>query len=125
MVGNFTLLFAALFTVLERNNVNPGYAGLSLSYAMAITQVRSLLQFQSLSLIFEYHGHLLTYVQSLNWLVRSATQLETDIVAVERVSEYTQVWSVWSVCLRVNRCWLCSLDFPFFFVSSSLRAKRI
>lgn len=29
--------------------------------------------------------------QTLNWLVRSSSELETNIVAVERVHEYTKV----------------------------------
>lgn len=29
--------------------------------------------------------------QTLNWLVRMTSELETNIVAVERVSEYTEI----------------------------------
>eukprot|EP00043_Microstomoeca_roanoka_P016335 m.166363 g.166363 ORF g.166363 m.166363 type:complete len:1602 (+) comp16436_c27_seq1:218-5023(+) len=65
-LGNCITFFAALFAVVERNTVTGGVVGLSLSYAMSITQ-------------------------TLNWMVRMSSQLETDIVAVERVEEYCSV----------------------------------
>lgn len=33
----------------------------------------------------------LQVTQTLNWLVRMSSELETNIVAVERVSEYTEI----------------------------------
>lgn len=66
MIGNFIIFFAALFAVLGRNSesaINAGLVGLSVSYAMSVTQV-------------------------LNWLVRMASDVETNIVAVERIKEY-------------------------------------
>lgn len=66
MLGNFTILFAAMFIVADAKNIESGDAGLSLSYAMSVTQ-------------------------TLNWMVRMATELETNIVAVERMDEYTQI----------------------------------
>ena len=33
----------------------------------------------------------LQVTQTLNWLVRMTSELETNIVAVERVSEYTEL----------------------------------
>ena len=66
-LGNLVILFAAIFAVNEaENNILAGDVGLSLSYAMSVTQ-------------------------TLNWMVRMATELETNIVAVERVDEYTQI----------------------------------
>lgn len=62
MVGNLIILFAALFAVL-RSDLSPGFAGLSVSYALQITQ-------------------------TLNWLVRMTSDVETNIVAVERIKEY-------------------------------------
>ncbi|XP_071985544.1 ATP-binding cassette sub-family C member 2-like [Engystomops pustulosus] len=62
-VGNLTVFFAALFTVLARGTVDGGTVGLSISSALNITQ-------------------------TLNWLVRMTSELETNIVAVERVDEY-------------------------------------
>lgn len=66
MVGNLIVLFAAFFAVLGRdseNALNAGLVGLSISYAMQVTQ-------------------------TLNWLVRLASDIETNIVAVERIKEY-------------------------------------
>eukprot|EP00039_Didymoeca_costata_P001605 m.53694 g.53694 ORF g.53694 m.53694 type:complete len:1509 (-) comp10879_c0_seq1:1965-6491(-) len=66
-LGNIVIFFAALFAVNEADNsINAGDVGLSLTYAMMITQ-------------------------TLNWMVRMATELETNIVAVERVDEYTKI----------------------------------
>ncbi|CAH0555484.1 unnamed protein product [Brassicogethes aeneus] len=62
MIGNLIILFAALFAVLGKDNV-PGMVGLSLTYALQITQ-------------------------TLNWLVRMTSDVETNIVAVERIKEY-------------------------------------
>ena len=63
MVGNLIILFAALFSVLNRDTSDPGLVGLSVSYALQITQ-------------------------TLNWLVRMTSDVETNIVAVERIKEY-------------------------------------
>ena len=80
-MGNLVLFFATLFCVVQRATVNPAIAGLAISYAMAITQVDS------------YSSCIIAYMQTqtLNWLVRMSSQLESDIVAVERVEEYTMV----------------------------------
>ncbi|XP_070185918.1 multidrug resistance-associated protein 1-like isoform X2 [Littorina saxatilis] len=64
-VGNCIIFFASLFAVLGREHLSPGIVGLSVSYAMNVTQ-------------------------TLNWMVRMTCELETNIVAVERVKEYTE-----------------------------------
>uniref|UniRef100_A0A4Y0AUR7 ABC-type glutathione-S-conjugate transporter n=1 Tax=Anopheles funestus TaxID=62324 RepID=A0A4Y0AUR7_ANOFN len=74
MVGNLIILFAGLFAVLGRETMNAGLVGLSVSYALQITQ-------------------------TLNWLVRMTSDVETNIVAVERIKEYgeTKQEAAWEV----------------------------
>ncbi|XP_051488594.1 multidrug resistance-associated protein 1 isoform X2 [Apus apus] len=62
-LGNGIVLFAALFAAMGRTHLSPGTAGFSISYALQITGV-------------------------LNWMVRSWTDIENNIVSVERVTEY-------------------------------------
>ncbi|GAA5821197.1 hypothetical protein JCM3770_005247 [Rhodotorula araucariae] len=59
----FSTAMLAVSTLVRYNSINAGLAGLMLSYALSTTQ-------------------------SLNWIVRSATEVETNIVSVERVQEY-------------------------------------
>lgn len=63
-VGNCIVSFAALFAVIARESLSPGIMGLSISYALQLTA-------------------------SLTWLVRMSSEVETNIVAVERVKEYS------------------------------------
>ncbi|XP_063232793.1 LOW QUALITY PROTEIN: multidrug resistance-associated protein 1-like [Bacillus rossius redtenbacheri] len=62
-LGNLIIFAASLFAVLGRESVDPGLVGLSISYSLQVTG-------------------------TLNWLVRMATDVETNIVAVERLKEY-------------------------------------
>ncbi|KFV53756.1 Multidrug resistance-associated protein 1, partial [Gavia stellata] len=62
-LGNGIVLFAALFAAMGRTHLSPGTAGFSISCALQITGV-------------------------LNWMVRSWTEIENNIVSVERVREY-------------------------------------
>ncbi|ULT79401.1 hypothetical protein L5515_016086 [Caenorhabditis briggsae] len=66
MVGNLIVLSAAGAAVYFRDSpgLSAGLVGLSVSYALNITQ-------------------------TLNWAVRMTSELETNIVAVERIKEYT------------------------------------
>ncbi|CAF2747057.1 unnamed protein product [Rotaria sp. Silwood2] len=63
-ITNALTLCTALFAVLMRDRLTAGIVGLTITYSMQITQ-------------------------SLNWLVRMASDIETNIVSVERVNEYT------------------------------------
>ncbi|GAA5903406.1 hypothetical protein JCM6882_006539 [Rhodosporidiobolus microsporus] len=58
-----TSAFLAVFTLVRTRSLDASLVGLMLSYALSTTQ-------------------------SLNWIVRSATEVETNIVSVERVQEY-------------------------------------
>ncbi|CCD69448.1 ABC-type glutathione-S-conjugate transporter [Caenorhabditis elegans] len=66
MVGNLIVLSAAGAAVYFRDSpgLSAGLVGLSVSYALNITQ-------------------------TLNWAVRMTSELETNIVSVERIKEYT------------------------------------
>ncbi|XP_041803743.1 canalicular multispecific organic anion transporter 1 isoform X2 [Chelmon rostratus] len=65
-LGNLVVFFSALLAVISRDSLDSGLVGLSISYALNVTQ-------------------------TLNWLVRMTSELETNIVAVERVSEYSEL----------------------------------
>ncbi|KAF4526522.1 hypothetical protein B566_EDAN005889 [Ephemera danica] len=65
MLGNLIIFSAALLAVIGRDTMNPGTVGLSISYALQITA-------------------------TLNFLVRTTSDLETNVVAVERIKEYCE-----------------------------------
>ncbi|XP_067858105.1 canalicular multispecific organic anion transporter 1 [Heptranchias perlo] len=81
-VGNLVIFFAALFAVIARGSLDSGLVGLSISYALNVTQ-------------------------ALNWLVRQTSELETNIVSVERVSEYTTLdnEAPWVIDQRPQEDW--------------------
>uniref|UniRef100_A0A1I8F7X9 ABC transporter domain-containing protein n=1 Tax=Macrostomum lignano TaxID=282301 RepID=A0A1I8F7X9_9PLAT len=64
--GALSVLAATLFAVIGRGSVNGGTVGLSVSYALQVTA-------------------------ALNWMVRMSSDLETNIVSVERLEEYAKV----------------------------------
>ncbi|XP_004616472.1 ATP-binding cassette sub-family C member 2 [Sorex araneus] len=66
LVGNMIVFFASLLMVIYRETLNGDTVGFVLSNALNITQ-------------------------TLNWLVRMTSEVETNIVAVERINEYIQV----------------------------------
>ncbi|GAB0095977.1 multidrug resistance-associated protein 1 [Sergentomyia squamirostris] len=66
LVGSFVIFFAALFAVLGRENIDPSLVGLSVTYALQTTMV-------------------------LNFMVRMTAEVETNIVAIERMEEYSDV----------------------------------
>ena len=65
-IGNFIIMFAALFAVLSKGTIDAGLVGLSLSYALNVTG-------------------------ALNMLVRMSSEVETNMVSVERIQEYQEV----------------------------------
>ena len=73
LVGTLIILFACLCAVLEHhsqggNESFAGLAGLSISFALSVTQ-------------------------SLNWSVRMGSDLEANMVAVERIRQYSSITS--------------------------------
>lgn len=71
LIGTLIITFAALSAVIEHAFRGPddtfaGLAGLAISYALSATQ-------------------------SLNWSVRMASDMEANMVAVERILEYTNI----------------------------------
>lgn len=67
-LGSLIILAAATLSILtlKSGNMSAGLVGLSLSYALQITQ-------------------------SLNWIVRMTVEVETNIVSVERILEYSRL----------------------------------
>ncbi|UJR25517.1 hypothetical protein I4U23_006863 [Adineta vaga] len=65
-IANTLALCTALFAVLMRGRLTAGIVGLAVTYSMQITQ-------------------------TLNWLVRMASDVETNIVSVERIDEYAKL----------------------------------
>nr|CAB3219628.1 multidrug resistance-associated protein 1-like [Phallusia mammillata] len=66
LVGNFIVLFASLFAVNAKGSINAGTVGLSVSYAILVTNI-------------------------LKRLVRQACMLEANVVSIERILEYSNV----------------------------------
>ncbi|KAM9019894.1 multidrug resistance-associated protein 1-like isoform 1-T1 [Ara ararauna] len=65
-LGNLMVFFAALFVVLAGNTMSSSTVGLSISYALNI-------------------------IQSLNFWVRKACEIETNAVSIERICEYAKM----------------------------------
>ncbi|UYV60328.1 hypothetical protein LAZ67_1000843 [Cordylochernes scorpioides] len=63
LCGNLIVFFASLFSVLQKDVLTPGDVGLTISYALSMTA-------------------------TLNWMVRMSSELEANIVSVERINEY-------------------------------------
>lgn len=63
-IGNIIILTSAIFSILSKD-INPAMVGLSVSYALQITN-------------------------NLNMLIRTVAEVESNIVSVERIKEYTE-----------------------------------
>ncbi|KAG4066137.1 hypothetical protein HA402_010339 [Bradysia odoriphaga] len=66
LIGNFIVLFAALFAVLSRDTIDPGTVGLCILYALQITQ-------------------------DLHTIVNMNSMVEMSVVSVERIKQYSDV----------------------------------
>ncbi|KAF9581949.1 hypothetical protein BGW38_000856, partial [Lunasporangiospora selenospora] len=64
-LGSVIVLAAALFAVLNRKSLSPSLVGMSLSYALNVTQ-------------------------DITWFVRCYCELQNELVCVERVKEYSE-----------------------------------
>ena len=67
VIGNIVTFIAALLAVYGRDHwkVHPGVVGLTITYAVQVTQV-------------------------LSWFVQKASDLEMSFISVERIKEYTK-----------------------------------
>ncbi|CAF1436131.1 unnamed protein product [Rotaria sordida] len=66
MISNLIILFTAITSVFLRDHLTAGTVGLMITYALQITN-------------------------SLNLLVRTSSEIETNIVSVERINEYAEL----------------------------------
>ena len=64
LFGNLIVFFTSIYSVYSRGTLSPGHAGLAISNSLTITA-------------------------TLNLLIRAKTELETNIVSVERILEYS------------------------------------
>ncbi|XP_065205465.1 multidrug resistance-associated protein 1-like [Planococcus citri] len=64
-ISNLVIFFAALFSVIERDSISPGIVGLSVGYTLQITW-------------------------TLSWSIFKISSVETNIVSVERIKEYSE-----------------------------------
>lgn len=82
VIGALVLLFAALFAVLARETISSELVGLSITYALQITS-------------------------TLSFLVRLTAEVETNIVANERMEEYAneETEAAWVTERRVDPAW--------------------
>ncbi|KAL5011003.1 hypothetical protein ScPMuIL_013308 [Solemya velum] len=63
-VGNIVIFGAAMFAVYSKGSISGSIVGLSISYALEITQ-------------------------TLNWFVRMTSEFETKVIAIERIKDYS------------------------------------
>ncbi|VDP25018.1 unnamed protein product [Schistosoma curassoni] len=66
LVGNSVILAVAILSVVAQGYLSAGFSGLVITYALNLNQ-------------------------TLNWLVRMFSELETNIVCIERIHEYSSI----------------------------------
>uniref|UniRef100_A0AAQ5XXH7 ABC-type glutathione-S-conjugate transporter n=1 Tax=Amphiprion ocellaris TaxID=80972 RepID=A0AAQ5XXH7_AMPOC len=74
-VGNGVVLAAAILSVMGKSTLSPGIVGLAVSHSLQVTGI-------------------------LSWIVRSWTDVENNIVSVERVNEYADTAKEASWCIE-------------------------
>ena len=102
-IGNLVILFTALFAAIQRNygdelhmHIDAGLVGLSITYALQVSATKCASGYcvsklpVFVVLFFFWGGGGLQITQSLNRLVQISSELETNIVAVERLKEYAE-----------------------------------
>lgn len=65
-IGNIITILAAFFAITSRSSISAGLAGLSISISLSISS-------------------------NLNWFVRTVSEFEANITAVERIIEYFEI----------------------------------
>ncbi|XP_036121361.1 canalicular multispecific organic anion transporter 1 [Molossus molossus] len=90
LIGNLIVFFSSLMMVIYRDTLSGDTVGFVLSNALNITQ-------------------------TLNWLVRMTSEVETNIVAVERINEYINVENeaLWVTDKRPPAGWPSKGDIQF------------
>jgi ATP-binding cassette subfamily C (CFTR/MRP) protein 1 len=77
---------AALFAVLQKGNVDPGFAGKKYFYILNILRTFFFLTFLGLSIVYA-----LQLTNMLNGMVRNYSLVETNLISVERVIKYSEL----------------------------------
>ncbi|XP_065205456.1 multidrug resistance-associated protein 1-like isoform X2 [Planococcus citri] len=65
-ICNLVIFFASFFAVVDRDSISPGLAGLSIGYTLQIAL-------------------------TLSWSVYMSSEVETNIVSIERIKEYSEI----------------------------------
>ncbi|CAG2179504.1 unnamed protein product, partial [Oppiella nova] len=100
IIGMLITFSTALFVVLDRGHITPGLAGFVLIYSVDV-------------------------INSISWALRMAADLETEMVCVERVREYSQLESEYSWdstdANKPSDVWPTSASIEFIDYSASYR----
>lgn len=85
LLGNLVVFITALMAVYGRDRweIHPGIVGLSVTYAVQVTEYDALVARHAKA------AHL-QVTQVLSWFVQKVSDLEMSFVSVERVKEYTK-----------------------------------
>lgn len=99
IIANLIIFGAAIFSVVTPG-VGGGTVGLSVSYAMQVTNNKATIYVYILYKLYMSSPEMTCLVFTLakisgclTWMVRQMSDLETNIVSVERVKEYSELES--------------------------------